>query len=273
MKSIQFLQTPLTTANHVMQLSAQLWFAIAFIGQWLLAFYVIGFYGPPALRGDLESWNTVMPHGYIAGDLMGNIVVSVHLLLAAAIIIGGPLQLIPLVRTLAPKFHRWNGSVYLSTAFIISFSGLYMVWIRGAVGDITGHVAISVNALLIMLCAALAWRFAIAREFDRHFRWVLRLFLVVSGVWFFRIGLMLWVFLNGGPVGFDPQTVTGPFINFIVFAQYLLPLTVLELYFYVEKYATVTGRFVMAALMLLLSIMTGIGTFVAAMGMWLPSLI
>ena len=77
--------------------------------------------------------------------------VGSHLLLAAIIIIGGPLQIIPKVREYAPTFHRWNGRLYILTAFIISLSGLYMVWIRGSIGGMIQHISISINAFLIIL--------------------------------------------------------------------------------------------------------------------------
>ncbi len=43
-----------------------------------------------------------------------------------------------------------------------------------------------------MICAAMALHYALARNIDAHKRWALRTFIVVSGVWFFRVGLMLW---------------------------------------------------------------------------------
>src|SRR5206468_256528 len=161
------------------------------------------FYGRAAVQGNFAAWNTVMPHGNVPGDTMGNLAVAMHLFLAVMIIAGGAIQLIPRIRHRAPAVHRWNGRIYISAAFAISIIGLYMVWVRGSVGDISQHIAISLNAVLIMLCAAFALRHALARKFVVHRRWALRLFLVMSGVWFFRVGLMLWVFLNGGPAGFD----------------------------------------------------------------------
>ncbi|QXP44925.1 hypothetical protein FM038_25960 [Shewanella eurypsychrophilus] len=61
--------------------------------------------------------------------------------------------------------------------------------------------------------------------------WAIRLFIVMGGVWFFRIGLMLWLMIHQAPVGFDPKTFEGPFLSFLGFAQYLIPLAVAQLYF------------------------------------------
>ncbi len=112
----------------------------------------------------------------------------------------------PWVRRRAPAFHRWNGRLYLLTALTISAAGLYIVWFRGSIGDLGQHLGISLNAVLILVCASFALRHAIARNIAVHRRWALRLFLVVSGVWFFRIGLMAWLIVNHGPVGFDMKT-------------------------------------------------------------------
>jgi len=272
MRSIPFKQPLLSISTRFLKRSAYLWFAVAFISQLILAYYVAFLYGSSAAVGDWEKWNTVMPHGYIAGDSMGNTAVAVHIFMAFMVLVGGPLQLIPQVRKSAPTFHRWNGRMYIFNGFLISISGIYMVWVRGAVGGIPGHIGISINAMLIMLFAFFALRTAMARKFDKHFRWVIRLYLVMSGVWFFRLGLILWIFLNGGAVGFDPETVTGPFITFIVFAMYLIPLTILELYWYMEKQAGMAGKIAMASLMLIFTVMTSLGTFLATVGMWLPRL-
>src|SRR5207253_1370504 len=153
-----------------------------------------------------------------------------HLLFSTFVIVGGAVQLVPLVRSRWPRIHRWNGRVYLTAALVLSVGGLVMVWTRRTVGDLSQHISISINAVLIMACGAMALRHALARRFDLHRRWALRLFLVVSGVWFFRIGLMAWLVINQGPRGFDPKTFQGPFLTFLAFAQYLLPLLVLELY-------------------------------------------
>lgn len=256
--------------NKALNASARLWFAATLAGQLMFGLYVVALYGGAVVHGDLHGWNAVMPHGYVPGQHAGNTAIAVHLLLAAVIMLGGALQLVPQLRTLAPAFHRWNGRVYLSGAVLASVSGIYMIWFRGTVGDTTQHIGTTVNGLLVLLCAAQALRHALAREFDAHRRWALRLFLCVSGVWFFRIGLMCWLALNGGPAGFDPQTFTGPFLSFLAYAQYLLPLAVLELYLLSRKRGGTLARGGMTALLLLATGVTGVGSVVATIGMWLP---
>lgn len=241
------------------------------MGQLVFVIYIVVFFGGSAAHGNPARWNKVLTVGYVPGDRMGNVAVASHILLAAIITIGGPLQLLERARVRIPSFHRWNGRVYLLTAYSAAISGLYMVWIRGGTsGDLVQHLGLSLNAILIMLYAAMALRYALARKFDVHRRWALRLFLVVSGVWFFRVGLFLWLILNNGPAGFDAKTFKGPFLSFLSFASYLIPLAVLEIYIRVRQRSTVFGQIATSAGLLVLTIAMGVGIFGATMGIWLP---
>jgi len=141
-----------------------------------------------------------------------------------------------------------------------SLAALYLLWIRNAnTGSVVQALGITLDAVLIMFCAAMTLRHALAREFGVHRRWAIRLFLVVSGSWFFRVGLFFWIILNHGPVGFDPKTFQGPFLYFLSFAESLLPLAVFELYLRAQAGAGAAGKFAMAAGLVLMSVATGIG--------------
>lgn len=259
-------------ADVALRRSGVAWFAVAVVGQLLFASYIVGLYGRATLAGRPEWWNKVMPHGYVAGDAFGNVVVGLHLLFAVCIILGGALQLLPQVRRRWPRLHRWNGRFYIGSAVLMSVGGLYLVWVRGTVGDLPQHLGVSLDALLILGCAAMALRHAMARRIDRHRRWALRLFLVVSGVWFFRIGLMFWVVANQGPAGFDEDTFTGPFLTFLSFAESLVPLAILEAYLRVRDHAGVIARLAMAGAMGVITLATAGGIAAATALMWLPVL-
>ncbi|GEM_PF-158382 len=260
-------------ADKALKAAAGLWFLVAVIGQWIFVVYIVSFYGRSVAEGDLARWNRILFHGYIPGDHMGNLALGIHILLAATITVGGPLQLTPQIRDRFPVFHRWNGRIYMLTAFTTSIVALYLVWIRGgSSGDVSQHLGVSLNAVLIMLCATMALRYALARNFKTHRRWALRLFLVVSGVWFFRVGLTLSALLFKGPFGFDPTTFQGPFLTFLSFAQYLLPLAVLEIYLRTQDRTGAPRRIAMAAGLFVLTLAMGAGIFGATMGMWLPNI-
>lgn len=253
---------PRFTGESALRSAARLWFAVALTGQLLFVVHIVSFYGRTAAAGDFARWNKVLARGWVAGDHMGNAVLAAHLMLAAAITLGGLLQLIAPIRNRFPTFHRWGGRVYIVAAFLASGSALYLLLIRGGtVGGVFEHLGIAINAFLIMICAAVALRYALARRFDVHRRWALRLFLVVSGVWFFRAGLFFWIIINRGPVGFDPNTFTGPALIILSFAQYLLPLAILELYLRARDRTGAVRRFVVAGVLLVLTAAMSIGIF------------
>ena len=255
-----------------LQLAANFWFVTAVFGQWLFASYLILFYGKTAVSGEIHLWNAKLTHGYVPGDMIGNSAVIAHLLLAVIIMVAGPLQLIPKLRARLPAFHRWNGRIYLLSVVLTGIAGLYMLFVHGTVGGVVLVIAQSLDALLILLFAALALRAAVKRDFTAHRQWALRLFMVVSAVWFFRIGLMLWLVINQAPVGFDPDSFTGPFVTFIAFAQYFIPLLVLELYFRAQKATSAYIQLAMTILLVVLTLMMAAGIFGAFMGLWLPNL-
>lgn len=257
-------------SHRALGFAATSWFVVAVVGQLLFVAYVIGFYGRAAFRGEFAAWNKVLPHGYVVGDTIGNLIVSIHLLFATLIIVGGALQLVTAVRRIAPTFHRWNGRVYVLSALVMSIGGLIMLLSRETVGDLSQQFSIGINALLIIGCTGMAYRYARARRFDLHRRWALRLYLVVGGVWFFRIGLSLWLLINQGPAGFDPKNFTGPFLTALAIAQYTVPLIILELYFRAQASADPRGRIAMAASLGALTVMTAGGIVAASMMMWLP---
>lgn len=252
--------------------SATIWLLATLAGQLVFAAYVALFYGRAAAAGQYERWNQVLPRGYEAADPVGNAMLGLHLLLAVAWATAGALQLTPALRRHAPAVHRWNGRLYIGCAAVLALGGLWLVWVRGGVvGDWTQQVAISINAALILACAAMAWRAARERRFDAHRRWALRLFVVASGVWFFRVGLMAWFAVHRRPVGFDPATFQGPFLTALALAAYVVvPLAVMQAYLVAQDRGGPAARFGVAAGLGLVTLVTGGGAVVAAMGKWLP---
>jgi len=261
-----------SAAAGALKRAVQFWFVVTVIGQLVFAFTVASFYGMTALRGDLHAWNKVLAHGYIPGDGVGNVALAAHLLSAVVIILAGSLQLVPQIRERFPILHRWNGRLYIVTAFSVSLAGLYLMWVRGTVGDLPQHLGTSLMAVLIMLCAVMALRYAMARDFKTHRRWALRLYLVVSASLFIRIGTFLAIFLNHGPFGFDPTTFRGPFLTFTSFAQYLVPLGVLELYLRTQDRPTALRRLAMAAGLFVLTLAMGAGIFAVTLGAFVPNI-
>jgi uncharacterized membrane protein len=259
-------------ASTVLKASVRFWFVVLLLGQLLFAFTVASFYGLTAARGNVHAWAKLLPHGIIPGDSMGNVALATHLVSAVIIILAGTLQLIPQVRNRFPVFHRWTGRLYVVTAFTVSLAGLYLMWVRGTVGDLSQHLGTSLMAVLIMIFAIMALRYAMTRDFTTHRRWALRLYLVVSASLFIRAGIFLSFLLNRGPFGFDPATFSGPFLTFISFAQYLVPLAVLELYLFTQKHPGSLSRFATATLLFLLTLGMAAGIFAVTVSAWAPAL-
>ena len=255
-------------AARLLTLAVRFWFVVMLAGQWLFVVHIAGFYGRTALAGQFTAWNKVLATGWVVGDPVGNAVLGMHLALAAYLSFGGALQLIPRLRTRVPRLHRLNGRTYVVTAALGALSALYLSVIRGTpLGSDLDHAASQVNAILILLFAAQAYASARTRQFAAHRRHAIRLFLAVSGVFFFRTEVFSWILVNGGPRGFDPDTFRGPILTAFGFAQYLLPLAVFELY---ERARTRTGpwlKSVTASVLTALTLIMGTG-IVALTGMW-----
>ncbi len=269
----QVLPTPNTKFNFTkstLQRTASVWFVVAVIGQWIFASYVALFYGGAAIDNDFMKWNRVLPHGYVEGEPMGNIAVGIHVFFAVAILFGGPLQFIPYVRNRFKAFHRWNGRMYIMMMALVSISGIYMVIAKGTISGLIGDISVSINGVLILLFAVLTLRYALKRNFKVHNQWAFRLFLVANGVWFFRIGLMFWLLVHGGPVGFDPQTFRGPFLVFLGFGQYIIPLLIYECYLMANKKGILWQKLLVTMVLVIATLITATGIFAATMGMWLP---
>lgn len=268
-EAVAVRRTPRVSADAILSASGVLWFAIAAAGQLIFAYYVAVQYGASAFAGDWASWNDVMVNGLIAGDLWGNVAMVIHIAIAFWITVAGTLQLMPWVRNNARRFHRWNGRAYVLIAFVSAAAGIYMTWSRDQLGGAVSAVIISIDGVLIMVFAAMAWRAAMARRFDVHQRWATRLFLAVSGVWFMRV---MYGFLILAAQGRPPGTTSemnGPTDVAVGIGSYLLPLAVLELY-YLAKRSGVAAKIATAGVVTLAAAATAMGVAGATMVMWLP---
>ncbi len=218
--------------------------------------------------GDYHKWN--FTNGYVPGFSLGNTAIALHVASAVIIMLAGAVQLVPQIRSRFPVFHRWNGRIYMLTAVTLSVAGLYMTWFRGSVGDLSVHLGSTLNAILIWLCGGMALRYALARDFKTHRRWALRFFLEESASWFFRIGFSLSFLIFKGPFGFDPTTFRGPFLTFMSFAQFLVPLAVLEIYLRAQDRPGALRRMATAGVLFVLTLAMGAGLLAVATAQWVP---
>lgn len=258
--------------NCILRALARVCFGVITLGQWLFGAYLISFYYRSALAGDFQKWNNVLPHGYRPGDWFGNSLMAIHVLLALILVWGGPLQFFAAIRNRFTRFHRNLGKIYLVSAVLVSTSGMVFTWARGSAGDTIMALTNTLQGGYILIFSLIVIKLARKKDIKKHETWAFRLFLVTSGVWFFRVFLMAWLLVNGGPAGFDGNTFTGPFLTFLSVATYAFPVTLgtFELYAYALK----TGRkgllLISSGVLVIAILIISIGIFGAMSGMWLP---
>ncbi len=249
-----------------------IWFLTAAAGQAAFIYFIVVYYGGRTLAGDFAGWNDKpIITGHVPGDRMGNVMFALHVLPAAIITLGGLLQLIPQIRNRWPAWHRWNGRLFLFIAYGMACTGLILTWGRGTYLSVISGIAISLDGVLILIFGALAWRLAVKGDFDAHRRWAMRTFMVVNGVWFFRVGIMAWLILNQGPVGMT-ENLDGPADIALAFGCYLIPLAVLELYFAAQRSETPGPKYAVAALVFVMTGVMSVGIFGTVALMWGPFL-
>jgi len=162
-------------ARAALDAAAKFWWLVTALGQWLFAFYVAAYFGPKLARDGIEGLQqTHLASGFIPGDDLGNALVAATVLLAVVIMAGGPLQMIPQIRARFPAVHHWTGRTYLLAAVASSIAGFYLIWSRPLFGALVNNVATSLDGVLVIAFAAMALRYAIARDIRTHQRWTLR---------------------------------------------------------------------------------------------------
>ncbi len=248
------------------------WVLVVLIGQWIFALYIFIQFGIAALSGDPTSADTSgMIKGYTQGDHLGNGVLMLHLLPAILLSLSGVFQLFPYLRNKYPVFHRWNGRMFLTLGILGALTGLFLTWGRGTRLSDIGSIGLTLNGLLILVAGVLAWRYAIKRQYQKHMRWAIHSFILVNGVWSFRLYLMAWFILNQGPNG-NNANIDGPADIALSFASYLLPMLIAEIYFWAKRQKSTFRVAVTNVFMLLGLLITTLGVFAATMFMWWPSI-
>jgi Predicted membrane protein (DUF2306) len=255
--------------------AGKFWFIAATVGQYAFGLYIVLFYAVSAATNNLEKWNKNLFSGFIAGDWIGNFLLLTHIILASVIIFGGPLQFMPFVRNKHLKFHRWLGRFYLVISVFVSFAGVVMIVKGKSIGSPFMQISNCIQLIYITCFAIMALKTAMNRKFQEHQKWVLRLFLVNNGVWFFRIWFSAWDIINQGPVGYDSKTFSGSFLVALAFFTYLIPLPLIlaELYFYsIKKKNSSLQIFTALTITVFTSIMI-IGIYGTISKMWLPKIL
>lgn len=239
------------------------WLLVALSGQFSFFLFLLFFYAVPAAAGDFEAWNAnilLMQPPYVEGKPADTVAFGAHAMDAGVVALTGGLQLIPVIRRMAPTFHHWNGRLFLFLVVAISLSGYYLTWIRGPVPTSFNELATSVNGVLILGFAALAVAAAVQRRISIHERWAVRLFLVSNAQWFLRIGGFGYFAMAqslGAEVAFD-----GWFFQFWMWGCFLAPLAIAEIYFRTRRAEQASLRWGGAGVLWASAILTLLGSAV-----------
>jgi hypothetical protein len=114
---------------------------------------------------------------------------AIHAVSAAIALFIGPWQFMRRLRAHRPRLHRWTGRLYAAACMIGGITGSAL-----ALGASTGPVSTAGFGLLAIVwtySTAMAWRFAMRREFILHRRWMIRSFVLTFAAVTLRLYLPL----------------------------------------------------------------------------------
>ena len=124
------------------------------------------------------SYRLLLPgQPIVSPDILGNLFarpwLAVHALGSATALLVGMFQFLPAVRR-ARGLHRWLGRIYAAGCIVGGAAGLVMSF-GSTAGPIAG-LGFGLLAVCWIYATTQAWRFARARRFDEHRRWMIRSF-------------------------------------------------------------------------------------------------
>lgn len=256
--------------DSLLNYSVKSWVGIALLGQWMFAIYIFGVYAMPSLLGQPDITLSVSPAtGTEKADGFDLVIFFAHIVPAILMALSGLLQFFPSIRKRFPQFHRYNGRLFFVLGLSGAFSGLYLSWGVGLRLSDIGAMGVTLNGILIPIAIYFAWRTAVKKQFSLHQRFAVHSFLLVNGVWTFRLYLMAWFILNQGANG-NNRTLDGPADIALSFACYLLPMAIAELVFWAKRTPSSLVKRVITVITASGALLTLIGVGAAGMLMWYP---
>lgn len=260
------------TPNELLDMSKKTWFICLLMAQVCFVIYLALGYALTSVTTGLSGWTRLNTTAYVANDSTGNMIYATHVLLAIVMIIGGSLQLIPALRAKYTQFHRYNGRMFVLLACTISLAGMYLMIVRGTVGNLLMHSLTMFGGFMVILSSIFAVIAAKKRNINTHQIWAIRLYLAANGVLFFRLMIFAW-FLTFGSLGIDTTTFTGPTVVTISLCAYVIPLLIAELVRYAGKTKNKFITTATAALMALISLIFLVGLFGVVFANWYPKVV
>ncbi|MEM6634941.1 MAG: DUF2306 domain-containing protein [Pseudomonadota bacterium] len=169
---------------------------------------------------------------FTAGSTAANTAIFGHMVLGAVITALAPLQLIGPMRRRWPALHRLTGRLVAYSALAAGLGGLIYIIVRGTIGGPWMSMGFAIYGCLTCVTAAQTLRFGHLRQFERHRRWAVRLFVLAMASWIYRLHYTLWYVITGGlgttaafTGAFDRIQVYAFFVPYLALAEYFLRRT------------------------------------------------
>lgn len=259
------------TINRFINVTVTAWASIILVGQWAFTLYLFcTFVLSRWLNIEVSSLTLVKGASHATGG--DRSLFFVHVLAGIYLSFFGFLQLVPQIRQRFRGFHRWNGRIFFILGLSGAITGLYLSWFASYNTPSIASLGVTLNGLLILISIGFAWYYAINKQFSHHLRWATHAFILVNGVWAFRLVLMGWYLVNQGPNG-NTNNVDGPMDIVLSFACYLLPMAIVELLWWSNRQPKNALRANIVAVSVLFgTVVTLIGVIAALMFIWMPSI-
>lgn len=192
----------------------------------LFGLYILSFYAGSLADGAMAKWNAVLPDLYRENRPVATSGIGLHFAAGGIILALGCIQLLAIVRTRFPRFHRWVGRVYVFASLCAGVGGIAFILVNGTIGGIVMDVGFGLYGMLMIAAAIQAWLHARARRFAQHRAWALRLFALAIGSWLYRMDYGFWMLLADGAG--TTKDFRGAFDRVMVFFFYVPNLLLVE---------------------------------------------
>jgi uncharacterized membrane protein len=117
-----------------------------------------------------------------------------HAGIAATALILGAIQFFPEVRRRWPAWHRRAGTVYVLCCMVGGLAGFVLAF--GTTAGPIASLGFGTLAVFWVFATAQAWRYAKARDFVRHQRWMTRSYAMTFGAVTLRIYLPIFALMH-----------------------------------------------------------------------------
>jgi uncharacterized membrane protein len=248
-------------------LVAASWISASFFGAYIFAFYL-----GAIPSGRFDTWNQNVAGIYDRSHTAALIAIGAHMAVGAILLLLGPIQLIGRVRSRWPALHRLLGRIYIACGALAGLGGLGFIALKGTIGGTAMNLGFGLYGFLMVLSAVQAWRYAVARQFDRHRVWAVRLFALTIGSWLYRMDYGLWFTATNGL--WSHENFRGGFDVVMAFFFYLPNLLVAELYLRGQRPKSNRVLLGAAAFMLgLAALVVAVGTYYFVHFYWGPAIL